>query len=174
MARVRLILPTKEYKDEIMEYRAEFIKNGENMAGSGGLRTAESFEQWLGIVYDNLKGETLREGLVPATTFIAISTDYSHLIGMIDIRHQLNEYLLNYAGHIGYSVRKSQRQKGYAGQMLSLALKECKGLGIKKILIACDKKNLASAKIIVKNGGRLENEVEEEGEIVQRYWINLS
>ena len=92
---------------------------------------------------------------------------------MIDIRHRLNDYLLNFGGHIGYSVRKSERQKGYATEMLNLALKECVNLGIKKVLITCDKNNVASAKTIINNGGKLENEIAKEDRITQRYYITL-
>lgn len=173
MNRLKLILPTMEYKDEIMNYKEEFIKNKDSMDGTGGLRNSETFEEWYSAVYDNLKEETVREGFVPATTFIAISNYDGRLVGMIDIRHRLNDYLLNFGGHIGYSVRKSERQKGYATEMLALALKECIGLDIKRVLITCDKDNIASAKIIIKNGGILENEVLERNTIIQRYWIDL-
>lgn len=87
---------------------------------------------------------------------------------MIDIRHRLNDYLLNFGGHIGYSVRKSERQKGYTTEMLALALIECMKLNIKRVLITCDKDNIASAKTIINNGGILEG-----SGITQRYWINL-
>lgn len=173
MSRLKLILPTEKYKDEIMKYRKEFIDNNESMDGTSGLRNAKSFEKWNNNIFDNMNEETVKEGFVPANTYIAISTDDERLIGMIDIRHRLNGYLLNYGGHIGYSVRKLERQKGYATEMLELALEKCKNLGIKKVLITCDKDNIASAKTIIKNGGRLENEVQEENIMVQRYWINL-
>lgn len=172
--RLKLILPTKEYKDEIMKYRKEFIDNNESMDGTSDLRNTKSFEEWYNNIVDNMNEKTVRKGFVPANTYIAISTNDERLIGMINIRHRLNDYLLNYGGHIGYSVRKSERQKGYATEMLKLALKECKNLGIKKILVTCDKDNIPSAKTIIKNGAILENEVQEENTIVQRYWINLN
>ena len=174
MTRLRLILPTARYKDEIMSYRKEFIDNKESMDGTSGLRDAKSFEEWHDAIIDNLKEETVKEGLVPATTYIAISTNDDRLIGMIDIRHRLNDYLLNFGGHIGYSVRKLDRQKGYATEMLALALKECKKMGMKEVLLTCDKDNLASAKTIISNGGILENEVKDEDTITQRYWININ
>jgi predicted acetyltransferase len=57
--------------------------------------------------------------------------------------------------------------------MLSMALPIAKELEINKALITCDKNNAGSAKTIINNGGVLENEVIEEGEITQRYWIEL-
>lgn len=92
---------------------------------------------------------------------------------MIDIRHRLNDYLKNFGGHIGYSIRKSERQKGYATEMLALALKECEKLNLSKVLITCDKENVASAKTMINNGAVLENEVSEGNRITQRYWITL-
>lgn len=174
MSKLKLVLPTIKYKDEIMNYKKEFIKDNDSMDGTSGLRDAKSFEEWHNAILDNLSEETVREGLVPATTYMAISIDDERLIGMIDIRHRLNDYLLSYGGHIGYSVRKSEREKGYATEMLKLALKECRRLGIIDVLITCDKSNIASVKTIIKNGASLENEVQEESEITQRYWINLN
>ena len=79
-------------------------------------------------------------------------------------------------GHIGYSVRPSERGKGYATRMLEMALAEARRLGLKRVLITCDRKNVASARVIRKNGGRLENEVVSrlrDREFTQRYWLEL-
>lgn len=173
MSRLKLILPKIEHKENIMDYKKEFIENGDSMDGSAGLSNAENFEEWYRANQDNLKEETVRDGLVPATTYLAFNND-DKLVGMIDIRHRLNDYLLKFGGHIGYSVRKSERQKGYATEMLGLALKECEKLGIKEVLITCDKDNIASAKIIISNGGKIENEIAKGDGITQRYWITLS
>lgn len=173
MNRLKLVLPTPEYKEELMEYKREFIENGDSMDGTAGLRTAETFEDWYNAFCDNLKEETVRDGLVPSTTYMAISINDGRLIGMIDIRYRLNDYLLNFGGHIGYSIRKSERKQGYATEMLALGLAECVKLNIKKVLITCDKDNVASAKTIINNGAKLENEIPEGDGITQRYWITL-
>ncbi|MBV7274292.1 GNAT family N-acetyltransferase [Clostridiaceae bacterium UIB06] len=89
------------------------------------------------------------------------------------MNHYLNDYLLNFGGHIEYGIRPSERKKGYASIMLAMALPIAKKLEINKVLITCDKRNLDSVKTIIKNGGVLENEVIEDGEIVQRYWVQL-
>ena len=81
---------------------------------------------------------------------------------------------MRHSGHIGYGVRPARRRQGYAARMLGMALVIAEGLGIDRALITCDKRNIASAHTILKNGGVLENEIEEEsGQITQRYWINL-
>lgn len=173
MNRLKLVFPTPDYENKIVDYRREFIENGDRLYGSGGLKNAESFNQWHSAVCNNLYEETVRKGLSPETTYLAIGIDDGHLVGMISIRHRINDYLLKFGGHIDYCVRKSHRHKGYATEMLGLALKECLRLNIKEVLITCDKDNIASAKIIIKNGGMLENEIIEKNKIFQRYWINL-
>ena len=128
------------------------------------------------VVQQNRSEQTVCPGLVPATTFLAVDAD-GKLIGMIDIRHRLNEGLLRFGGNIGYSVRPCCRRQGYATQMLALALEECRKMQMQKVLVTCNKENIGSAKTIQKNGGVLENEVagKENGEdrITQRYWITL-
>lgn len=173
MNRLKLILPTLDYKDEIMSYKREFIENGDRMYGTGRLKNAESFDIWYIALCNNSKEETVRKGLSPETIYLAISVDDGHLVGMISIRHRLNDYLLKFGGHIDYSVRKSERQKGYAKEMLRLALKECAKLNIKRVLITCHKDNISSKKVIINNGGKLENEIEEKNKISERYWITL-
>ncbi len=174
MNRLKLILPTQKYKEKIMDYKREFIGDEDSMYGTAGLRNAETFEEWYNAFCDNSKEETVRYGLVPESTYMAISIDDERLIGMIGIRHRLNDNLLNIGGHIGYSIRKSERQKGYATEMLALALTECVKLNINKVLITCDKDNVASSKTIINNAGILENEIQEGNSITQRYWITLN
>jgi len=173
MNRLKLVLPTPEYKEKLMNYKREFIENGDSMDGTAGLRNTETFEEWYSAFCDNLSEETVRDGIVPATTYMAVSTNDGRLIGMIDVRHRLNDYLQNFGGNIGYSVRKSERQQRYATEMLALALTECANLNIKKVLITCDKNNVSSAKTIINNDGKLENEIAEGNGITQRYWITL-
>jgi len=94
-------------------------------------------------------------------------------VGMTNLRHHLNDYLLAYGGHIGYSVRPSERKNGYASQMLRLTLEKAKERGISKVRICCDHYNIASAKTIQSNGGVLEDEMfdSSDGMLTQRYWI---
>lgn len=169
---IKLKAPSKTYRDEIWAYRAEFLESKESIDGSGGLQEAESFEAWYEGVCANSYAKSVREGLVPATMLLAFNNE-EKLIGMIDIRHYLNDFLLAAGGHIGYSVRPDQRKKGYATQMLAQALTICKERGMKRCLLTCDRDNIASVKVIERNGGVLENEVEQEGVFIRRYWIEL-
>ena len=167
---IKLIKPTEVLKEKIWDYRNEFILNGETIHGSALLGDYDSFEKWYSDVVDNSSEDTVAEGWVPSSTFLGVDEN-EKIVGMIDIRHRLNDYLLAFGGHIGYSVRKSERHKGYATQMLKDGLKVANGLGIRKILITCEKANTASAATILKCGGVLENEVFDDDILTQRYWI---
>lgn len=121
------------------------------------------------------KGIGVPTGFVPSSTFWAYEEDSDKIVGAVNIRHSLNELLLKAWGNIGYGVSPSERKKGYATAMLNCALQECRKMKMNKVLLGCYKENIASAKTIVKNGARLENEIfdENSGKIIQRYWISL-
>lgn len=169
-----LKFPTMEDKEIILDYKKEFEQRRDYLAGSGSLNLFDNFEEWLKKAQNDLSEKTCGQGRVPATQYLTIRKTDNKLVGMVQVRHDLNEYLLNFGGHIGDSVRPSERNKGYATKQINLALQECKKLGLKKVLITCNKNNLASARTIIKNGGVLENELQKtEGEIFQRYWIEI-
>lgn len=92
---------------------------------------------------------------------------------MINVRYNLKEEMYKYLGHIGYCIRISERKKGYASEMLRLALIEAKKLGLNEVLLTCDSDNIGSSATMKKNGAVLENEVPYQGKITQRYWIYL-
>lgn len=174
MDNLKLVRPTMEYSEQILSYRKEFLNNDESMDGTSGLKRYEIVEEWLEWLKKNEDKETCSSNWVPTTQFLCIRQSDDKLIGMIDVRHELNDYLRNFAGQIGYSVRKSERRKGYAKVQLRLALLECKKLGINKVLICCDKNNIASKSVIIGLGGIFENEVYDESDntMTQRYWID--
>lgn len=171
---LELVFPTKEYEKEVMEYLQEFIDNGENeIAGDGGLDRIKDFDKWLDKIQNDISPEKSDKDRIPSTVYLTIRKSDNRIVGNIQIRHYLNERLLNYGGHIGDSVRPSERRKGYATEQIHLALKKCKELGIKNVLMDCDKANTGSAKSIQNNGGILENEIYVGDELLQRYWISL-
>lgn len=110
---------------------------------------------------------------IPDSTYFCLDEERNIFVGAVNIRHYLNESLLFDGGHIGDGVRPSERRKGIGTKMIALALEECKKLGIYKVLMVCNKSNVASAKTIINNGGVLENEINVNGVIEQRYWIEL-
>lgn len=94
------------------------------------------------------------------------------LVGMIQIRHELTDFLLNYGGHIGDSIAVGERNKGYGKKMLALGLEKCKKLGIEKVLILCKDTNIASRKCILANGGKYEDTRTNKDINLERYWID--
>lgn len=114
-------------------------------------------------------GINLPKGRVPATFFIA-EVD-GQLVGRASIRHELNTYLFNYGGHIGYGVRPEYRGRGYATEILRQSLIYIRELGVSEVLMTCFDENIASARVIESQGGSLENVVELEGKPLRRYWI---
>lgn len=111
--KIRLVRPTPEWKDKILDYKKEFATNGETVHGSALLGEYETFEEWFSDVVKNSSEETVADGWVPSSTLLGVDEN-DRIVGMIDVRHRMNDYLAAYAGHIGYSVRKSERRKGYA------------------------------------------------------------
>lgn len=177
MENLRLVVPTMEYKGQVMSYREECFNNNEyHLSGCAGLEAVQSYEEW--IDFENRLSSKYGTSYVPSSVFLAVRNDDNKVVGVIDIRQKLSEFLFKYGGNIGYSVLPSERLKGYAKQMLKLALEECMKLGIDKVLVTCDKNNTASYKTIMANGGILEDEVKDdvnlgESGIIQRYWITL-
>ena len=170
---MKLIKLTRDYKCEWKSLIGEFEKNNEKLTPLSMKGNANTFEDFLIESNNSSKGINLKDGIVPSDVYFLVDDNSKYLIGAIDIRHYLNKYLLQYGGNIGYGIRASERKKGYATQMLALALEKCKEIGISRVLITCFKSNVASANTIIKNGGILENEVVEDENIKQRYWIQL-
>ncbi len=172
---VRLIKLTKEYYYQLAEMIDEWKLDQEvNHTNHSPWAIFKNDYHDFDYYLDNLEIKEASEGKVPDSVFFLLDVDRNKLVGAINIRHYLNDYLLMYGGHIGDGVRPSERNKGYATKMIHLALIECRKLGITKVLMVCDKSNISSAKSIISNGGVLENEIiDEKGIIQQRYWINL-
>ena len=174
MSSIRLTFPTIEYKQQLLDYREQFANEEDGIHGSSGLAFAESIEQWL-VEIDNARDiATVREGWVPAEQYIALNEE-NQIVGMLNFRKILNEFLLQSAGHIGYSVAPSERRKGYATKMLELALLEAPKFGLSKILITCNDDNLGSIGVIENNGGVLEDVRIDphDNELTRRYWITI-
>lgn len=165
-----LVKASSDYQAQICEMLDEWLTLEDDVtpwAISKG--DYHDFDRYL----DSLEVKSAEGGLVPDSTFFCLDTDRDRMVGAVNIRHFLNERLLLCGGHIGDGVRPSERRKGIGTQMIALALEECKKLGFTRVLMVCDRDNIASAKSILRNGGVLENEVVADGMPVQRYWIDL-
>ncbi|MED1043936.1 GNAT family N-acetyltransferase [Bacillus mycoides] len=169
---MKLLKPTYEYSEQIMEYRQAFLHSGEEPHGSCSLQNFDSIGEWFEKV-STQEGGDLPSNRVLSSQFFSVEN--GKIIGFVNIRHRLNPELLWESGHIGYSVHPNKRRQGYATKQLQLSLAEAQKFGLKKVLITCDKANIGSAKTIQKVGGVLENEVvsSNSGEIVQRYWVEI-
>lgn len=173
MEKIILVKPNLSYSDEIIKYKEESLKENPLINGSAGLDRLSSIEDWLEELNKRSCEDTVPKGLVPSSTYLGVREKDNYIVGMIDIRHYLNDFLKQFGGNIGYSVRKSERNKGYAKQMLKLALEKCKDLKMKKVLITCDKDNIASEKVILSAGAKFEDIRSADGENKKRFWIDL-
>lgn len=174
MFQIKLTKPTLAYAEAIMEYREEFLNAGDSMDGCGSLPKCTSAEEWVHELNLLENKDTCPEGKVPSTTYLAIRTSDDKIVGIIDLRHHIDHPILSvWGGHIGYSVRPSERRKGYATEMLRQNLLNCKQYGLERVLVTCDSHNIASKKAILVNGGILEKEITVDGEKIERYWIQL-
>ena len=175
--KILLVMPTMDHEKELIQYKEEFFSNGEMIIhASSRWDKIENYDEWLRLLESHAQFETITDNWTVHTNFLGVRESDNKIVGMIDIRHELiNERLRNYAGHIGYAVRPTERQKGYATQMLNQALNFCKKeLNLDKVMISCAKENPGSRKTILKAGGVFEREyTAEDGENVQIYWIKL-
>lgn len=172
MNKLILVIPNYSYKFQAQEYIEEFKRYNSNINGSGNLEKYEDYDTWLDFL-NEMKNP--KNGNIPRSTFFVVKECDNKVIGMINIRHGLDNFLLNEYGNIGYSVRPTERNKGYANQILHLGLNECKKIGLKKVLLVCAKNNIASEKVIRHNGGIYWNKIDTkcEGKDTQRYWIYI-
>ena len=158
MYRLRLVVPDISRKDDAIMYIQEFLECGSEINGVGSLdRYLDDYEGWLEKLEVDRNMEP-NENRVPADTYFLIRESDNRIIGMINIRHCLNERLRLIGGHIGYSIRPSERRKGYNKVNLYLGLLRCQELGIDEVLMDCDAVNIASAKTMQALGGRLVRE----------------
>ena len=155
-------------KEAVLEMMAEFEQS--QSAHDGGFWDAENFvyEDWLVSNQNQEMGIDLPEGWVPAIQLVAFS-EKGQAVGFLNLRLCLSNFLLEAGGHIGYSIRPSERGKGYAKESLRQGLQVAKGKNIKRALVTCSTENPASRAVILANGGKLEDV--RNG--TERYWIDV-
>lgn len=171
MSGIFLIEPSIDYKNEYIEMVTEWESTGDMVPFVLKFDYSDFnvMIQELINLRDLPREDTSK---VNSSTFWLVNYQ-KNVIGIVNIRHQLNDGLRYRGGHIGYGIRPSERMKGYATEILKLALSKAKELGIERALVTCDKDNIGSAKTIQKNGGILDSEEVVNGIEIQRYWIEV-
>ena len=169
---IKLVRPSKELKEKALAFRKEFFDNNEStINGSELLDKTEDYDQWLAAVTANTNPETVNPACVLTDTFFALD-DEKKIVGIIDLRHTLNDFLKD-CGHCGYSVRPSERRKGYATQMLSQLLQIARDSGMKALQLGVERSNEASVKKILKNVGVYERTFDFDNQPADVYRITL-
>lgn len=172
--------PNIERKDEALDYLNEHKKYNSDINGTGGMDkclTGMTYEEWL-VRLEKMKSDDYAKSInrCPGKTFFLIRKDDDKIVGMINIRYNLNDQMLKFGGHIGYGIRPSERRKGYNKINLYLGLIKCKEkFGLDRVMIDCSVDNLGSDKTIQALGGVLErSEIDpSDGTLTNVYWIDV-
>ena len=173
---IKLIQPSIEVAAKIAEYRKEFIAdhirvtfNPNKIPGLDYLEKFDNVHEWL--QFCKSMGNKI-------TWYMSVRTSDEKIVGFCCLRHKLefDDDDIEFASHIGYSIRPSERRKGYAKEQLCLILQKAKELGIDKVRIICRDINVGSRRTILANGGKFVDEIygEESGLTVYRYDIQIN
>lgn len=165
-------------KNDVKEYVEEHIKYNSQTAGTSGVdEEYKNYEQWLEKIELLKKAETCPNDRCCGIQYFLIRENDNKLVGMINLRWNLNDWMIRNGGHIGYGIRPTERRKGYNKINLYLCLLKAQEQGLKEVLITADDENLGSTKTIESLGGILENKVtnyDDENKLTRRYWINVN
>ena len=174
MEKFYLESPSIKRKDEAINYVKEFYENSSNLNGDSGLdKYLDNYEGWLEFLSKLSNPLTVPSGYCPGYEYFLIRKNDSKLVGLINLRYNLNKNLLLHGGHIGYSIKVSERRKGYNKINLYLCLIKARELGLDKVLLTAYDDNIGSVKTILDAGGVLENKINDNGKLLGRYWIDV-
>lgn len=173
---MKLVFPDIRYKEKAIRFIDEFRAYGSEPNGNGALERyleEATYEEWLRKVIADIDVANVPPERVPALTYFGVREEDDEIVGMINLRLALNDFLRTEGGHVGYGVRPTERGKHYATEMLRAALRVYDTFGIREIILTCDKANRASAATIRSCGGELSAEFHSDtfGCEVQRYII---
>lgn len=174
MSTLRLIEPRIDLEESHKTFLEEFRRLGERVHPWVVAEPYNHFSDYIAMLNDASKGSGLPADFVAHSTFWLVDAD-NDIVAISNLRHELNDFLLTYGGHVGYGVRPSVWRRGYATEVLRQTLLMAKERGIDRVRVTCSKDNPASDKTILRNGGKLDDEVfmPEHGEFICRYWIDL-
>lgn len=130
----------------------------------------DDYSLFMEATTNNAHGINLRDGFVP-NKLLLLKTSSGKIVGAIDLRFHLNEYLETHIGHIGYGIRPTERNKGFGTRALALALDQCRRNGLCEVILTCDSMNTASQKVILKNGGQFIEQIRTNSGLLFRYKI---
>jgi len=171
-----LIEPTADLYTSWLQARGEFGPDA-HLDGAGrreqdDVETPASFATWTANLRRQSDPSVPPEpGWVHCTYRWIVEADT--YLGAIALRHELNDFLLEAGGHIGYSIRPSARRRGLATWALARTLERARTMDMDRVLVTCDPDNTASARTIERSGGQLEDTRDTSDGPRRRYWITL-
>ncbi len=172
-------IPSMERKNDIIDYINEFVTYKSNINGTGSLNKilkGYTFEQALERCL-NMENEDYAKQMnrCQSKTFLLIRESDNRIVGTINVRWNLTDAMKQFGGNIGYSIRPTERRKGYNKINLYLGLIEAQKLGLDKVMLDCDVNNIGSDKTMQALGGILtKTEVDpSDGILTNVYWINV-
>jgi predicted acetyltransferase len=177
--RLELVAPATRWEAAYLAFLDDFAAAGEQRipAASATPLARSDFAAFVQRLQEDERGVGLNPGIVLSSAYWLLrhDVDGATVLGVSHLRHALTPALEDVGGHIGYSIRPSERRRGYGTRILALTLPQARALGLERVLITCDTDNIGSARVIEKNGGVLASEgyssrVEAR---VSRYWITL-
>ena len=177
--RLELAAPATRWEMAYLAFLDDFEAASEPRipAGSGVELARSDFAAFVQRLQDDERGVNLKPGIVPSSAYWLLRHDADDvtILGVSALRHALTPALEDAGGHIGYSIRPSERRRGYGARILALTLSCARALGLKRVLITCDTDNIGSARVIENNGGVLASEgyTELTKTRISRYWIML-
>jgi len=177
--RLELASPAMRWQAAYLAFLDDFAAASEQrIPGGSGLELARAdFAAFVQRLQDDERGVALKPGIVPSSAYWLLrhNADGEMVLGVSSLRHALTPALEDVGGHIGYSIRPSERRRGYGTRILALTLTHARALGLERVLITCDTDNTGSARVIEKNGGVLASDGYSEltKTRVSRYWITL-
>ena len=165
-----LIQPDADLKTELLEMAKEYLEAEDTRYQAA----IEDFDAYIERLQNAARGMGLAPDRLPETIFWLANSD-RRIFGQSRFRHYLNRELEVEGGHVGYDIRPSERNKGFGTLILELTLAKAKNSGLSRVLLTCDADNVASAKVIEKNGGKLQEQAvsQRSGKLISRYWIEL-
>ena len=168
-----IVLPSAPLRTAFYTMALDYRGSADQRYYTDIIKRGFSFEEYLTRLHRYSLGIDIEEGLVPYTTFWLVDKKMDTIYGVSRLRHILNTASRKEGGHIGYDVPPSYRNAGYATELLGLTVRKARAMGIARVLVTCDANNVASSRVIIKNGGALENQVISDytRKIVNRYWI---